>query len=86
MFFDMFKALFPPGTEPIAFPLMRKMQGKNSGILTILRGVSPLTLANAIKSKLKSLTQYGKCSVSGSDITCNNGTIYRKDEDLPVFA
>jgi hypothetical protein len=38
-------------------------------------GTSPLTLTNALAKKLKSLVQYGKCSVSGSTITCNNGVL-----------
>ena len=49
--------------------------GAIGGTPTTLRGVSPLTLTNAVKGKLKSLVQFGKCSVSGSDITCNNGVI-----------
>ena len=55
--------------------LRRSGAGGSHGIFTTVRGTSPLTLANAVKAKIKSLVQYGKCSVSGSDITCNNGTL-----------
>ena len=38
-------------------------------------GVSPLSLVNALAHSIKRLTQYGKLSVSGSTITCNNGEL-----------
>ena len=82
MFFDMFKDLFPPGTEPVAFPLFRKIAGKASGILTTLRGTSPLSLVNAVKGKLKKLVQFGKVSVSDGVITCNNGTLSVTDGEI----
>lgn len=55
-----------------------------SGSLASLRGPSPLTLANAIKGKLKKLVQFGKVSVSGSTITCNNGVLTLVDDELPL--
>ena len=49
-----------------------------------LRGTSPLSLLSAIKDKISSLIQYGKCSVSGSEITCNNGILTAVDDELPL--
>jgi hypothetical protein len=46
-----------------------------SSSLTSLRGPSPLSLANAVKGRLKKLVQYGKVSVSDGVITCNNGVL-----------
>lgn len=40
-----------------------------------ITGISPLSLLNASSHSIKRLTQYGKLSVSGSTITCNNGEL-----------
>lgn len=64
--------------------LLWRLKGGGGGTPTTLRGVSPLTLANAIKGKLKSLVQFGKVSVSGGTITCNNGVLTIVDDELPL--
>ena len=41
----------------------------------IASGTSPLSLLNALAKPIKKLLQHGKLSVSGTDVTCNNGTL-----------
>ena len=38
-------------------------------------GTAPLTLTNAEVGPIKSLIQYGKCTVSNGEIICNNGAV-----------
>ena len=40
-----------------------------------VKGIAPLVVVNALAEPLHALIQYGKCEVSGSEITCNNGTL-----------
>ena len=47
----------------------------DGGPSATVKGFAPLTLLNALAKKIKSLVQYGKCTVSGTDITCNNGVL-----------
>lgn len=49
--------------------------GADVGPTNIVSGNPPLSLVNAIAKKIKKLTQIGKCTVSGTDITCNNGVL-----------
>lgn len=46
-------------------------------------GVPPLSLPNAAAYFINSLKQVGKCTVSGTDITCNNGKLVAVDDELP---
>ena len=59
-----------------------RMSGHGSGTPITIRGTSPLTLANALAKKLKSLVQFGKVSVSDGVITCNNGTLSVVDGEI----
>ncbi len=54
------------------------------GTSTTVKGASPLSLVNAIAKKIRRLTQYGKCTVSGTDITCNNGVL-KYDSELGIY-
>ena len=58
----------------IGWPWMMGAAG-GGGTATTVTGVSPLLLDAAVKSKLKSLTQYGLCSTVDGDIYCNNGKL-----------
>ena len=42
---------------------------------TTITGTAPLTLTNAEVGPVKSLIQYGKCTVSNGEIICNNGAV-----------
>ena len=50
-------------------------QGNGGGERSTIKGTSPLSLLSALAKPIKSLVQHGKCTVSGSDITCNNGVL-----------
>ena len=72
---------------------LKRIKGGGSYIIKTLSGVvPPITINDAIKSRIKSLVQYGKCDQSGTptpsapiDIKCNNGTIKAKHESgLPL--
>lgn len=63
--------------------LMRLILG-GGGIWKTVSGVSPLSLTNALSSRIKSLVQYGKCTTSGGDTYCNNGKLVAVDDELPI--
>ncbi len=72
----------------VGWPLMLGIAG---GAETTVTGVSPLLLAAALHKPIKSLTQYGLCSQSGTptpsspvDIMCNNGALTMVDNELPT--
>lgn len=63
---------------------------KNKIEKLLVRGISPLSLANAVAGRIVSLIQYGKCEQDGTptsvtpvDIKCNNGTLTMVDDELP---
>lgn len=60
---------------------LRAMIG--GGTAATVTGVSPLSLVNAIAKPIKSLIQYGKCSIVDGDIYCNNGKLVAVDDELP---
>ena len=62
--------------------LYRANGAGGGGTETTITGVSPLLLAAAVKKPIKSLTQFGLCSQSGTPtpaasvpIMCNNGAL-----------
>ncbi len=66
----------------VGWPLMLGIAGGGGGTETTITGVSPLLLEMAMHKPLKSLTQYGLCSQSGTPtpassvpIMCNNGAL-----------
>ena len=61
------------------------------GIPTLISGIPPLTLSDALAKALAGLVQYGKTEQSETptptspvNIACNNGTLIWKDRELPV--
>lgn len=61
------------------------------GIPTLISGIPPLTLSDALAKALESLVQYGKVEQNETptpaapvNIACNNGTLIWKDRELPV--
>ena len=54
--------------------------GGEGGEFVTVRGISPLTLINALAGKMKSLIQFGKVSESGGVITCNNGELVKEHQ------
>ena len=51
---------------------------------TIISGVSPLTLVNAVAKGIRSLVQYGKVTTVGGELYCNNGKMTAVDDELPA--
>ncbi len=63
---------------------------KNNNIITTIKGVSPLSITNALAKPIKSLIQYGKIIQNGTpspntpvDLVYNNGTLKMVDDELP---
>ena len=61
------------------------------GIPTLISGIPPLTLSDALAKALAGLVQYGKTEQSETptptspvNIACNNGTLIWKDRELPA--
>ena len=50
---------------------------------TIITGVSPLALADALAKPIKKLIQYGKVTASNGEMYCNNGKLVAVDDELP---
>ena len=64
---------------------------RGGGTEYTVSGVAPLSLVDAVAGKIKSLTQYGKCSQASTpapsspvDIMCNNGALTLVDDELPI--
>ena len=55
--------------------LLAEWAEQGGGTYETIYGTPPFELVDALAKPLKKLLQYGKCSVSGTDITCNNGTL-----------
>lgn len=62
--------------------LKRAVLSAANAILKTVSGLAPLLLENAVANPIHSLTQYGKCTQSGTptpdapvDIVCNNGVL-----------
>ena len=65
--------------------------GGGGGIPTLISGIPPLALSDALAEALAGLVQYGKTEqnetptpASPVNIACNNGTLIWKDRELPV--
>lgn len=75
--------MIPKGYKAVYFGT-RLVYSASTEEPTLVSGVPPLTLGDALGKGIHSIIQYGKCSVSGSTITCNNGELQVVDDDLPI--
>ena len=89
----MFKYGFPTyWTTLKKFIWLYGIELKNKFKKLIVSGLPPLTLSNAVLSKIISLTQYGKCEQDGTptsgnpiDIKCNNGALRIVNNNLQTI-